>query len=184
MFADDSLVDRKIICQADAQALQQDLDSLQVWEKEWQMEFNTDKYEVTRITTKENLIIYPYQIHQTTLRSTDQAKYLGVTITPDLSWKCHIDSVTKKANSTMAFLRRNIRSSPPDAEAKAYKTYVRPIFEYATCFRLLHQQSSVRDYFIARLGHSTTKERQCMNHHALQDQAQPCGYNTRSTTPK
>ena len=32
----------------------------------------------------------------------------------------------------MAFLRRNIRSSPRDAKAKAYKTYVRPIVEYAS----------------------------------------------------
>ena len=74
------------------------------------------------------LYIYPYQIHQTTLRSTDQA----VTITTDLSWKCHIDNVSKKVNSTMAFLRRNILSSPRDAKAKSYKTYVRPIVEYAS----------------------------------------------------
>ena len=33
MFADDCLVDRKIKIKADAQALQEDLDSLQVWEK-------------------------------------------------------------------------------------------------------------------------------------------------------
>ena len=63
-------------------------------------------------------IIYSYKIHQTALRSTDQAKYLGVTVTPDSSWKCHIDNITKKANSTMAFLRRNIRSSPRDAKPK------------------------------------------------------------------
>ena len=94
------------------------------------MEFNADKCEVIRITSKKNPIIYSCKIHQTALRSTDQAKYLGVIITPDLSWKCHIDNITKKANSTMAFLRRNIRSSPRDA--KAYKTYVRPIVEYAS----------------------------------------------------
>ena len=96
------------------------------------MEFDADKCEVILITTKKNSIIYPYQIHQTTFRSTDQAKYLGVTITPDLSWKCHIGNITKKANSTIAFLRRNIRSSPRDAKAKAYKTCVRPIVEYAS----------------------------------------------------
>ena len=96
------------------------------------MEFNADKCEVIRITSKKKPIIYSYKIHQTALRSTDQAKYLGVTITPDLSLKCPIDNITKKANSTMAFLRRNIRSSPRDAKAKAYKTYVRPIVEYAS----------------------------------------------------
>ena len=132
VFADDCLLYRTIKGQADAHALQKDLDSLQDWEKEWQMEFNADKCEVIQITSKKNPIIYSYRIHQTALRSTDQAKYLGDTITPDLLWKCHIDNITKKANSTMAFLRRNIRSSPRDAKAKAYKTYVRPIVEYAS----------------------------------------------------
>jgi hypothetical protein len=38
----------------------------------------------------------------------------------------------KKANSTLAFLRRNIRLSPPDAKAKAYNTYIWPSVEYAS----------------------------------------------------
>jgi hypothetical protein len=97
------------------------------------MEFNAAKCEVIRITTKRNAIVFPYQIHQTTLNVTNQANYLGVTITPHLSWKCHIDNITKKANSTLAFLRRNIRSSPPDAKAKAYNTYVRPSVCMVTC---------------------------------------------------
>ena len=96
------------------------------------MEFNAHNCEVIRITIKKEESYNIHQIHQTTLRSTEQAKYLGVTITPELSWKCHIDNITKKANSTMAFLRRNIRSSPRDAKVKAYKTYVWPIMEYAS----------------------------------------------------
>jgi len=96
MFADDCLLDRKIKNQDDARALKNDIDSLQVCEKEWQMEFNAAKCEVIRITTKRNPIIFPYQIHQTTLNATNQAKYIGVTIIPDLSWKCHIDNITKK----------------------------------------------------------------------------------------
>ena len=52
MFANDCLLYRRIKGQADAHALQKDLDSLQDCEKEWQMEFNADKYEVIQITTK------------------------------------------------------------------------------------------------------------------------------------
>ena len=57
MFADDCLLYRTIKGQADAHALQKDLDSLQDWEKEWQMEFNADKCEVIRITSKKNPIL-------------------------------------------------------------------------------------------------------------------------------
>ena len=46
MFADDCLLYRTIEGQADAHALQKDLDSLQDWEKEWQMAFNADKCEI------------------------------------------------------------------------------------------------------------------------------------------
>lgn len=132
MFADDCLLYREIRSQEDAHILQQDLDNLQKWEQDWQMTFNPDKCEVIHITTKRNPIIHKYNIHQTELKSTNKAKYLGVTITPDLSWKTHIDNVTKKANSTMAFLRRNIQPGPREAKSTAYKTYVRPIIEYAS----------------------------------------------------
>jgi len=66
------------------------------------MEFSADKSEVIRITTKRNPIIYSYHIHQTTLslKVNNQAKCLGVTITPELSWKGHIDNITKKASSS------------------------------------------------------------------------------------
>jgi hypothetical protein len=46
-----------------------------------------------------------------------------------------INNTTKIANSTLAFLRRNIRSSPPDAKgvkAKTYNNNVRPRVEYAS----------------------------------------------------
>lgn len=44
------------------------------------------------------------------LEETDGAKYLGVNRHKPLSWNSQIDQVTKKANSTRAFLRRNIFS--------------------------------------------------------------------------
>jgi hypothetical protein len=42
-------------------------------------------------------------------------KYLDLAlgISKNLSWNTHVDAVTKKANNTLAFLRRNICSSDP-----------------------------------------------------------------------
>ena len=48
------------------------------------------------------------------------------------------------------------------------------------------QQSSVSAMMSSvntRLRHTATKERQCRKHHALKDQAQPCGYHTRLELP-
>ena len=54
-----------------------------------------------------------------------------MTISSDLSWSRHADHVTKKANSTIGFLKRNMRSAPQAAKDTAYKTFARTIVEYA-----------------------------------------------------
>ena len=109
---------------ADAKALQEDLDNLQQWEKDWLMEYNIDKCEVILITNKRKVVDSEYTIHVQILRHTDKAKYPGVTIDSPLSWNHHIDTITKKANNTTAFLRRNFSSCPPDVKATFYKALV------------------------------------------------------------
>ncbi|XP_072043590.1 uncharacterized protein [Amphiura filiformis] len=73
-----------------------------------------------------------YTIHGSALRTVDEAKYLGVTIHRNLSWKPHVSNISKKSNSTLGFLRRNLRKCPPNIKEKAYKTYVRPTLEFAS----------------------------------------------------
>ncbi|MEW8541896.1 MAG: reverse transcriptase family protein [Candidatus Thiodiazotropha sp.] len=52
LFADDSLLYRRVRSSADCHQLQEDLDKLQEWEQKWQMAFNADNCEVIRITNK------------------------------------------------------------------------------------------------------------------------------------
>ena len=96
------------------------------------MVFNPDKCEHILITSKRKVIQTSYNIHGHTLNKTFKAKYLGVTIDNTLSWNSHVDTVTKKANRTTAFLRRNLSSCPKDVKAKCYKSIVRPQLEYAS----------------------------------------------------
>ena len=131
LFADDSLLYRKIQNIDVCNQLQEDLNKLQEWEQRWQMGFNADKCEVIRITTKKRPLCSDYTIHNQKLNIKTEAKYLGVTISSGLSWSSHTDNVAKKANSTMGFLKRNIGSAPQAAKGTAYKTFVRPIVEYA-----------------------------------------------------
>jgi len=46
-------------------------------------------------------------------------------IADKLNWKAHIDFITKKTNKSLAFLKRNIHSGPPQTNAQCYETLVR-----------------------------------------------------------
>ena len=84
-----------ISSQEDAVSLQDDFDSLQEWERDWQMAFNPDKCEHIRVTNKWNIVQSSYKIHGQVLKETTKAKYLGVTIDSKLTWNSHVDLVTR-----------------------------------------------------------------------------------------
>ena len=117
--------------QTDCQILQKDLNKLENWEREWLMSFNPDKCEVIRVTNKKKPTIFKYMLHGVSLKETDSAKYLGVNISRDLSWGKHIDQITTKTNNSLNFIKRNIRTNNIKLKESAYKTYVRPLVEYA-----------------------------------------------------
>jgi hypothetical protein len=50
-----------------------------------------------------------YDMQGHTLALGDSAKYLGVTINKIINWNTHIESITKKVNSTRAFIQRNLQ---------------------------------------------------------------------------
>ena len=132
LFADDCALYRDIKSAADAIQLQEDLNNLQKWEADWLMEFHPKKCQVLNITNKRKVITHPYSIHGHTLDVVDSAKYLGVHIHKSLKWNHHIDQVAKKANSTLAFLRRNFHQCPRNTKALCYTTLVRPLTEYSS----------------------------------------------------
>ena len=76
LFADGSLLYRRIKSPDGAQILQEDLDKLQEWERDWQMSFNANKSEVIRITLKRNPIKTTYTIHGHNLTVNKTGKYL------------------------------------------------------------------------------------------------------------
>ena len=66
------------------------------------------------------------------LEEVPSAKYLGLNIDKKLTFSTHVDITCKKANSTRAFLQRNFSHCSHKIKEATYKTYVRPIAEYAS----------------------------------------------------
>ena len=134
LFADDCILYRDINNHHDAAALQDDLTRLQQWESTWLMEFAEDKCKVLRITrkTSRNIILHGYQIHGHTLEAVKEGKYLGVTLQDKLSFTPHVNNTIKKAATTRQFLQRNLRGCSREVKETSYKTFVRPVLEYAS----------------------------------------------------
>ena len=131
LFADDCFLYRHISSIQDLALLQQDLS--EKWETTWQMQFYPQKCTVIRINQKRwRLINTNYQIHGHTLEVVDSSKYLGVTISQDLTWRNHIDNTVNKANKTLGFVRRNLSDCSAPVKSAAYTTIARPRLEYSS----------------------------------------------------
>ena len=116
----------------DSHVLQSDLESLQHWERTWDMEFNPGKCQVIHITRSKSPVKSRYFMHNQELESVDAAKYLGVTISKGLSWNTHINNITSTANKTLGFVKRNVVTKNKDIKTMAYNSLVRPKVEYAS----------------------------------------------------
>ena len=131
LFADDTIVYHNIKSTQDCEELQQDLLQLEKWEDTWQMEFHPDKCNVIRIGKTKKPIRFNYSLKGHHLEDGDDTKYLGVTISKDLSWNKHLQNTTNSATRTLNFLKRNLKISSPKIKEQAYFSLVRPQLEYA-----------------------------------------------------
>ena len=127
LFADDCLLYRTIKCMDDHLKLQEDLASLEKWAENWGMRFNARKCYVMSINSKSS---YFYSLDNHILKQVLESAYLGLTLTEDLKWGPHIQKITKKANSTMAFLRRNLKMCPRTCRKSACISLAISILDY------------------------------------------------------
>ena len=97
------------------------------WEKKWLMEFNPSKSEILSVIKKRSLTAYSY-----TLNRVISAYYLGLTITSDLNWNKHINNITARANQSLGFVKRNVKTRSRLIKTKVYKALVRPRLEYCS----------------------------------------------------
>ena len=132
LFADDTILYRRITSPADSERLQKDLDALQNWESKWLMRFNASKCQAIQVTNKKKPIPAVYTIHDQVLEVVNSAKYLGVHLDSQLKFNTHVDAITRKATGTRAFLSRNLSHCSPQVKEAAYTMFVRPSIEFAS----------------------------------------------------
>ena len=106
------------------------------WAKLWRMAFNPSMCYLLLVFRTKCPFIHPYtmlghtlQAVGHTLQAVDHYPYLGVSLSENLNWKLHIVNITNKANSTLGFVKRNLRHCPQKVKDQAYKSLVRPRLE-------------------------------------------------------
>jgi hypothetical protein len=133
LFADDMKVYKVLRnTDVDTHVLQEDLYSLEQWSTEWQLDFNTKKCEVMRISKKNDKSIPEYKLCGSILKTVSEVKELGIYITSNLSWSLQATKCANKANSLLGFIKRTVGSKNSDLFSKLYKSLVRPILEYCS----------------------------------------------------
>ena len=113
------------------------------------------------ISRAQNLIQTHYVLHGQVLEAVDHAKYLWLEISHDLKWNHYVQNVTTKANRTLGYIRRNIRTKHKGIRQTAYQTLVRPQLEYASPVWSPHTDNNVSkieavQHRAARGSHTTT----------------------------
>ena len=129
LFADDCLLYRTINSQSDHLTFQKDLEALEKWASGWGMRFNAKKCYLMSFNSRSS---HFYTLNNHILQKVKQNPYLGILISEDLKWEPHLIKISKKANSTLAFLKRNLRHCPEPHRRTAYISLVRSVLEYGS----------------------------------------------------
>ena len=93
------------------------------------MRFNAKKCYIMSINNRST---HFYSLNNHILKQAEENPYLGLALTENLKWSPHITKITKKANSTIGFLRRNLKSCPQDCRKSAYISLVRSVLDYGS----------------------------------------------------
>ena len=106
LFADDCLRYCPIRSITDQFEFQRDLSTLERRGDAWGMRFNDSKCLIMQVHRSRSPLQHYYTLCNKVLSCVDEAKYLGVIISSDLSWSSHISYISSRDNVSLGFLRR------------------------------------------------------------------------------
>jgi len=101
------------------------------------------KCEIMRLSRKRVTIKKLYAINSDCLQEADKAKYLGVLISNGSQWSNQVSAVTRKADGTLGFLRRNLKNAPPTLKETATSVL---FAQYLSMVPLCGTHTSIKTY--------------------------------------
>lgn len=134
-FADDILV---VGCGRTAAEVERKvniaLETVAAWGKSHKMRFAAQKTQVILVTRRLKYDLPRLKLNEQLLEYTDAIKFLGVTIDKSLTFKPHLENVTKKAVNIYKMVSRAVRTQwglNPEITRLIYTATVEPVILYA-----------------------------------------------------
>jgi len=127
-FADETKIFGTVNTMRDTERLQGDLDSLLLWSRDWQMEFNVGKCGVMHLGRGNGQ--YQYVLDGQEIQRVSEQKDLRMLIADNLKPSAHCVTVYKQASRVLAMMQRTIIYEQKEILLSLYKTLVRPLVEY------------------------------------------------------
>ena len=130
LYADDVKVYYKILTVRDQIELQQCLDRIVLWANQWQLSLSFAKCAFLQLGYSNPNV--SYFLGPNKINIVDSYCDLGITVDSLLKPSLHITKIVKKANARAKLILKCFLSRSPSNFIRAFKTYVRPLLEYAT----------------------------------------------------
>ena len=132
MFADDLKIWREIRSPADRVCLQNDVDRLQAWTRNWRMSLNASKTVVMKLSSRPTLTVDAhYHLDGEMLTVVEQQTDLGVTLHHTLKPSAQCAKAAKRAMGVMRQIKRSFIALTPRLFERVYGCFVRPHLEYS-----------------------------------------------------
>ena len=130
LFADDTKIYLNYSSEIERQKLSYALENVNQWARTWGLEFSPEK-SASLYLGKDNFKI-PYYINGKPIKETSEIRDLGILIDNKLKFRNHISAVLKKAYLRSRTLLQKIKTKSSKTWVTVYKSYIRPLLEYAT----------------------------------------------------
>ena len=107
------------------------------------LQYHPQKCNSLSITRSHTPHAFNYTLKDHVLESVNTAKYLGITLSSNMSWDTHINNITAKVNKILSFLRRNLQIKQEETKSLAYKSMVRSNLKYCSSIWAPHTKQHI-----------------------------------------
>ena len=134
LFADDTCIFEPVTDEnTSIVKLNNDLNRLSVWAKQWLVNFNPSKTKFMVFSKKVTNTLYdPLYLDGKVLNKIQSHSQLGMVLHESMTWDCHIREKCNTAMKRITLLKRLALKVPRSVKLNIYTSFIRPVLEYGS----------------------------------------------------